>query len=37
MVKALFEDFQCSLIKDNKITTPSPVMTGVKKNDDPAE
>lgn len=31
MVKALYEDFQCSVIKDNEITTPFPVMTGVKR------
>jgi hypothetical protein len=30
MVKALYDDFQCSLIEDNETTTPSSVMTGVK-------
>jgi len=30
MVKALYEDFQCSVIGDNEITAPFPVITGVK-------
>ena len=30
MVKALYEDFQCSVIEDNETTAPFPVITGVK-------
>lgn len=30
MGKSLYEDFQCSEIKDNETTAPFPAMTGVK-------
>lgn len=32
MVKALYEDFKCSLIEDDKTNAPFPVMTGVKQD-----